>query len=97
MHTPGPWTHFPILSGSENDKGFCVTGVDRVWVADVSPMISNERGDASKEAEANARLISAAPDLLAVLRAMTGAGGGMSITPELQVQAKNAIAKAEGK
>ena len=67
-HTPGPWKQYPILSGSENDKGFHVTAA-RVWIAEVSPVIKNERGDASEEGKANAALIVAAPDLLAAVKA----------------------------
>ena len=67
-----------MLSPSENDRGFRVfssdDGVDHesgyVWIADVSPVIKGDRGDASEEGKANARLIAAAPDLLEALAAL---------------------------
>lgn len=65
-HTPGPWQYAPILCRSENDRGWLVCVPD-VRIADVWPM-NDEDGNASPEAKANARLIAAAPDLLATLR-----------------------------
>jgi hypothetical protein len=70
-HTPGPWYVSAKLSGSENDKGFIVRagmGADRVWIADVSPLIKDERGEASEEGKANASLIAAAPAMFAALQ-----------------------------
>lgn len=67
--TPGPWTQAPLLSGSENDRGFRISAHDGcdgwMWIADVSPVIYNERGDASDEGKANASLIATAPELFA--------------------------------
>jgi hypothetical protein len=106
-HTPGPWTQYPILSGSENDKGFRIVATDEnsgclVWIADSSPIIDNERGDASEKGKANARLIAAAPELLDALRALRLA---CMTVPEMDhtrfdslgIQVNSAIAKAEGR
>lgn len=71
QHTRGPWKCVRLLSGSENDKGFRISARDDrdgwVWIADVSPVIEDERGDASEQGKANARLITAAPKMLAAL------------------------------
>jgi hypothetical protein len=103
-HTPGPWTQDPFLSASENDKGFRVSAPDArfryVWIADVSPVIDNDRGDASEEGKANASLIAAAPDMLAALKVLAGTLKSTNSAairwPEV-VQADAAIAKAEGR
>lgn len=63
-HTKGPWSMTPMLSGSENDKGFCIRIKHGKWIADIAPMIDNDHGDASEEGKANAVLIQHAPDLL---------------------------------
>lgn len=70
-HTPGPWECFPKLTASENHRGFVVqkSGTHKWRLADVVPM--DEDG---KEGAANARLIAAAPDLLAALRELMAAG-----------------------
>ena len=56
-HTPGPWTY-------PGGTGNFVGGPDRIRVADVGGM---ERSP--EERQANARLIAAAPDLLAACKA----------------------------
>jgi hypothetical protein len=56
-HTPGPWKYH-----TESHRNL-VAGPDRLFVADVW---TNDRLDA--ERMANARLIAAAPELLAALR-----------------------------
>jgi hypothetical protein len=53
----------------------------------------------SEEAQANARLIAAAPEMLAALEAFVGArkGDGMGWTLDsLEAMARDAIAKAKG-
>lgn len=67
-HTPGPWEFVPKLTASENHKGFFVRAKkatrDGKWaLAEVQP--GDEDG---KLGEANARLIAAAPMLLAALQ-----------------------------
>jgi hypothetical protein len=105
-HTQGPWEQHALLSPSENDKGFRVTAFDgrdgRMWIADVSPVIDNERGDASEEGKANARLIAASPDLLAALKRYvehddTNHEPGNTFWQQIKDEALAAIAKAEGK
>lgn len=68
--TPGPWVYVPKLSASENHKGFFVRAEKSTnngyWaLADVQP--GDEDG---RVGEANARLIAAAPELLAALQAI---------------------------
>lgn len=92
-HTPGPWTAF-----DNDDDGIRVIGVTS-RKSDVAhcrrgneyPLDSRRRHE---EDFANARLMAAAPDLLAALKAVvafTGAHGGP------YVKARAAIVKAEGK
>ena len=98
-HTPGPWRLSPLLSGSENDRGFRIFASDgrdgTMWIADVSPVIDNDRGDASEEGKANARLIAAAPDLLEALKDVEANVADDS--PFMWERVGAAIAKAEGK
>lgn len=66
MHTPGPWKSSDDLHGS------FIIGSDRNWIArtfcDKSEMAGiTSRGPLHTAAEANARLIAAAPDLLVAL------------------------------
>lgn len=107
-HTQGPWEHHAILSNSENDKGFRVMAHDgrdgRMWIADVSPVINNERGETSEEGKANARLIAAAPELLEALVAAVNYLSRLPPFPDRGVDVEAvrllgvaAIAKAEGR
>jgi hypothetical protein len=92
-HTPGPWkSHF--------EDAYFVTGPDLGRVA----MMMNLKGAhgmggrrSGKEAAANCRLISAAPDMLAalsnLLRVIDGEGG---TRPNAREEARAAIAKATG-
>lgn len=88
-HTPGPWTMAPKKPGTP----FTVRGPGFTLLALTPPMDS-------EVAEANARLMSAAPELLTELRSMVidccgqplnmiGCGGCLS--------ARMVIAKAEGR
>lgn len=64
-YTIGHWSYGAKLSGSENHRGFRV-GTEKSWlIAEVMPIDMD-----GKEGEANAALISAAPDLLEALEAM---------------------------
>lgn len=56
-HTPGPWAYHARLSGSENHHGFRIGA--KFFLAEVMPIDSD-----GIEGEANARLISEAPELL---------------------------------
>lgn len=104
-HTPAPWNWNTMLSASENDKGFRVWANGQ-WIADVSP-INDHQGN-STNGKANARLIAAAPELLAALKSALAdledsflpmlIEAGWQPQNELAVLAKAraAIAKAEG-
>lgn len=86
-HTPGPW-HAPGL-GEIHDEQHRV--IADCWAEEFS----------SKEPEANARLIAAAPDLLAALEMFVGKYGRVSPNGsggmyDLVLQARAAIAKARG-
>lgn len=88
-HTPGPWeaTHrlssigdplkngrFVILQrGSNKKEDFFICEMPFAVV----------RGGDARECEANARLIAAAPELLAALESIRDAGLGGYLTPEL--------------
>lgn len=89
-HTPGPWTvHDDTdISGIENDpENKCIGSVD---VAHVYLRTVPGRH------EANARLIAAAPDLLAVLQDVLSTwDSGSEAFPISDIRA--AIAKAKGK
>lgn len=83
--TPGPWV-------AENaGRGGWIKGSTGEWSALAC-------GDA---ADANARLITAAPDLLASVKQLLavywGDGDGQSPDPYCIQQAKDAISKAEGR
>ena len=101
-HFPGPWEFVPKLTGSENHKGFFVRAEKAArngkWaLAEVQPGDDN-----GKLGEANARLIAAAPEMLAALRKAAVLLAGTCLhAPELQphetYEAVNAaIAKATG-
>jgi hypothetical protein len=65
-HTPGPWVATDEMA---NDRSICV-GDAAVWGPD-GDMVADVHGNLALEGDAvaNARLIAAAPDLLAALRA----------------------------
>ena len=92
-HTPGPWRAFQDAESCD------VIAPDGYHVASVEPCNS-----VNPEAEqaANARLIAAAPDLLAALEQIAGYphSDGIGLTPDharlMRRQASAAIAKATG-
>ena len=95
-HTPGPWEFGPNHSSTGLAGQLVVRPAGEFphgeWVADVGSMYDDHR-------EANARLIAAAPDLLAALIAITTTRcDGMDITPinDAWDMATAAIAKATG-
>lgn len=84
-HTPGPW---------EVSMGEDVRAENGRWVAKMYSQGSiSDAARIVAESEANARLIAAAPELLAALKGMLDPDG---YTPVLAI-ARAAIAKAEGK
>ena len=95
-HTPGPW-HPVIASG-------CFSGIDAlnddiniVIIGDIHDQEDDGgvRGRTAEEAEANARLIASAPDLLAALKEVMPYIVGDKNVPWRDAQ--SAIAKAEGR
>ena len=62
-HAPGPWK---ILSYSLNDQDILVCGKIGDWVCE----LKNNKGKITEEMQVNARLIAAAPDLLAEVKAL---------------------------
>ena len=96
QHTPGPWKHERMLLGNAKDRrsGFIVNGPDAnplpVRICDIrctpeSPFAVSE---------ANARLIAAAPELLAALKLIYANAGE---SPEwIRARLAPAISKAEG-
>lgn len=63
-HTPPVWTYGPVLTWSENHRGFDIYGPDGFTIAGVMPLdVDGVKG------EANAALIAAAPELLEALKA----------------------------
>ena len=95
-HTQGPWEFGPNHSSTGLAGQLVVRPAGEFphgeWVADVGSMYDDHR-------EANARLIAAAPELLAALIAITTTRcDGMDITPinDAWDMAAAAIAKATG-
>ena len=98
MHTPGPWTIGPanIVKAVTEIPGI---GRQTQWIADVidcRPMVVGER-------EANARLIAAAPKLLAALKAYLDQTADVAVSPvwpelrELRENMRKAVNEAEGR
>lgn len=110
-HTPGPWTHLRMKLGpKQKDRrcGFVINGPDTseplpVRVCDLRvPAGSGGFG----EGKANARLISAAPELLAALVEIVGQenpnrwgydAARKALDDDWRDRARAAIAKATGK
>lgn len=88
-HTPAPWSCAQIWRGPETKVHAEVDG-RRVALAEVFTM--HEAG----EKEANARLICAAPDLLAAAKSMLAARSGQA-SIDAVIALRDAIAKAEGR
>lgn len=85
-HTPGPW-HIGDTNTNFSPK---VYGADGYMTADCSRI--QKRTDA--EEQANARLIAAAPDLLAALKSVVAIADRKTVEFD---NARAAIAAAEGK
>lgn len=84
--TPGPWT-----AEKNGGKGAWIKGANGEWSAMAC-------GTDDENADANARLIAAAPDLLEALKVMIDitVGDIYSLDPAITA-ARKAIAKAEGR
>lgn len=99
-HTPGPWECVPMLTASENHKGFFVRAAKPdgrgLWaLATVQP------GDQDgRLGHANAALIAAAPDLYEELRRVVewmDAPDESAFSDADIARARFALAKAEGR
>lgn len=104
-HTPGPWTYTGESNGF--DRAFILASV---W-AEIGPdcfdnlqvaWLDEEAYEGRDDCEANARLIAAAPDLLAALNSIATVGiheihDWRAVALRMQETALSAIAKAEGK
>lgn len=94
-HTPGPW------NAVNNDAGTAL----EIWDDDGQMIANVQPQDPPAVEHANARLIAAAPDLLAALRDILATSvarsdlGTIAPAPRLDtvVRARAAIAKAEGR
>ena len=95
-HTPGPWTR----TGDErfrHDRSAGVMGPDGTFVA---AALDFNRDDRDGEVEANARLIAAAPVLLATLESIRWMSAGNDCAATVQMiknAAERAVAIAEGR
>jgi len=102
QHTPGPWATGPVFCGQTRilaDNGKCLI---------VGLPYAGQYGPDSTEEAANARLIAAAPDLLAALKECITDDGARCLaygadTPTLRRRlaainsvARSALAKAQG-
>lgn len=83
-HTPGPWTQ-------EHDGAVVIGRRVVIPVNGCGP-----DGVSRKEREANARLIAAAPDLLAACNLASKSCGFLGLNSAAQKNILSAIAKAEG-
>ena len=94
-HTPGPWTMHPRFDDGAEVRAL-LAPVAWCGVASTHGASSSQSIDAA-EARANARLIAAAPDLLAALHRISLASqNSMSSKEECGRIAREAIAKAKG-
>jgi hypothetical protein len=91
QHTPGPWTVEPY-----DNTDLC--GIYRVWEVQ-RRLVGEDEQAIQREELANARLIAAAPELLAALERIESAvrsGDMRSLVVSLQGIVRAAIAKARG-
>ena len=80
-HTPGPW---------ETTRQ---SGITYVWQAGTETAVAKVYADVNEDSEANARLIAAAPELLAFAQIVAGGGYDMA---DIMTEARALIAKATG-
>ena len=91
-HTPGPWAFVKAGSFGWNIRGTW-HGEPNSQLAYVDAGVCQTRGPFTDENTANARLIAAAPDLLAALKAVVAVSNRKT---DAYTRAYAAIAKAEG-
>ena len=91
-HTPGPWRVDPDeRDGMEYNNHVITESGDRIC------FMAHAGHDRQAEFDANARLIAAAPDLLAALQECLREHGGYTIKGECERRARAALALAEGR
>jgi hypothetical protein len=96
-HTPGPWKEARINSLTINVVPHSIHGFKaQVVGGGDGQMVAHAFGKTSAEAEANAHLIAATPDLLEALR-WVRANYACGATVEINAHIDAAIAKAEGR
>jgi hypothetical protein len=94
LHTPGPWLRhkscntFQIVAGADGN------GDPNELVATIHPAAITIDPEPCDETRANARLISAAPEMFDALQAIVDAFGEKDSL--IMAQAKAALAKAKG-
>lgn len=98
-HTPGPWEITRLLPPYTEGEGNDYSGAEISWYENVP---SRHHHDAavtiwSENAEADARLISAAPDLLEACRQAREQLIALTSEDDVPDAVNDAIAKAEGR
>lgn len=91
-HTPGPWRINAVMREYGNKLEIAH---EEISVTSVTVAGKGNKTSITPEQEANARLIAAAPDLLAALEAMVSAKGFDQEAAAL-IKASEALAKAKG-
>jgi hypothetical protein len=96
-HTPGPWrTHAWGDLPNSPDVNYEILSGDDTAIASIDLAFDDDTGDPKVEADemaANARLIAAAPDLLAAAKLVLEAGDQEYV----KFIVRDAISKAEGR
>ncbi|MFG1417219.1 hypothetical protein V5F38_05320 [Xanthobacter sp. V0B-10] len=101
-HSPGPWSSFNAFE----NRGGCFAADGKTLVAHLpNPLpVDTHRRPLPEEADANFRLIDAAPDLLSIAKRWAALDGGAwnverhaAEKAELLADTKATIAKAEGR
>lgn len=99
-HTPGPWARVP----DERFRHDNSAGVRDATGSYVAAALDFNRSDRDAEVEANARLIAAAPELLATLKDVIAHLRSITLDPgddeddaPALVAAETLVAKAEGR
>ena len=96
QHTPGPWVFDLSKSWRPHRVSLChFVGNDDADIAHIGENFSSNRSPA--ETIANARLIAAAPELLAALQAVADYWAGGDVPADIDAAMRAAIAKATGK
>lgn len=92
-HTPGPWTMHP--RGKDGAEVRAITSVAWCGIA-LTHGVSGSQVIRADEAQANARLIAAAPDLLAACELMLTVYGLSQEAPHATDVMRAAVARAKG-